>query len=236
MISQRRALETAKQMLHQGRGETESPEMDWDYYGVHDQTGEQPQQIRGVHNPGRTKSEGKEFPKRAASMPLEGESYSQSYGTFGLSLVGKRYSCENCQRRHEPPLCRCSNCEGPHLVSKCPYSGTLKGDTVPKTGYIEPWSRCVVCHLCHQGTCPCAKCGELAHIPADCIVAGMEDWSNIPTTKRSRRDQISPEKKKSLTTVANHMWCGKCGISHPQNEPCRYPNVSKSLWCSACGG
>ena len=32
------------------------------------------------------------------------------------------------------------------------------------------------------------------------------------------------------------MWCGKCGISHPQNEPCRYPDVSKSLWCSTCGG
>ena len=32
------------------------------------------------------------------------------------------------------------------------------------------------------------------------------------------------------------MWCGKCGVSHPQNEPCKYPNVSKSLWCSTCGG
>ena len=86
MISQRRALETAKQMLHQGRGETESPEMDWDYYWVHDQTGQQPQQIRGVHNPGRTKGEGKDFPKRAASTPLEGESYSQSYGLLEVFL------------------------------------------------------------------------------------------------------------------------------------------------------
>ena len=64
----------------------------------------------------------------------------------------------------------------------------------------------------------------------------MEDWSNIPTTKRSRRDYILPEKKKSLTTVVGQMWCGKCGISHLQNEPCRYPDVSKSLWCSICGG
>ena len=32
------------------------------------------------------------------------------------------------------------------------------------------------------------------------------------------------------------MWCGQCGVSHPQNEPCRYPDVSKSLWCSTCGG
>ena len=32
------------------------------------------------------------------------------------------------------------------------------------------------------------------------------------------------------------MWCGKCGVSHPHNEPCKYPNVSKSLWCSTCGG
>ena len=32
------------------------------------------------------------------------------------------------------------------------------------------------------------------------------------------------------------MWCGKCGISHPQNKPCKYQDVSKSLWCSTCGG
>ena len=209
--------------LHQGREETESPEMDWDYYGVQDQTGEQPQHIRRVHNPGRIRGEGKEFPKRATSMPLEGESYSRSYSTFGLSAVGKRYSCENCQRKHEPPLCGCPNCEGSHLISKCPFSGILEGETVPKTGYTEPWSRCAVCHLSHQGTCPCAKCEELVHIAADCIVAGMEDWSNIPTTKRSKRDQISPEKKKLLTTVVvylihkmNHantqMYLNLCGV------------------------
>ena len=34
-FGQRKALETAKQMLHQTRGESKSPEMDWDYYGVH---------------------------------------------------------------------------------------------------------------------------------------------------------------------------------------------------------
>ena len=170
MISQKRALETAKQMLHQGRGEAESPEMDWDYYVVHDPNGGQPQQIREIHDPVRTKGEGKEFPKRAASTPLEEEPYSRSYGTFGLSSVGKRYTCENCQKRHEPPLCRCPNCEGPHLVSKCPFSGTLEGDTVPKTEYTEPWSMCVVCQLCHKGTCLCAKCGGLAHIAAECIV------------------------------------------------------------------
>ena len=76
MSSQKRALEMAKRMLHQGQGEAESPEMDWDYYGVQDQTGEQPQYVRGVHNPGSVKGKRKEFPKRAASMPLEEESYS----------------------------------------------------------------------------------------------------------------------------------------------------------------
>ena len=236
MISQKRALETAKQMLHQGRGEAESPEMDWDYYVAHDLNGGQPQQIRESHDPVRAKGEGKEFLKRAASTPLEEEPYSRSYSTFGLSSVGKRYTCENCQKRHERPLCRCPNCERPHLVSKCPFSGTLDGDTVLRTEYTEPWSMCMVCQLCHQETCPCAKCGELAHIAAECIVAGMEDWSNIPTPKRSRRDQNSPEKQRSLTTVAKQMWCGKSGISHPQNELCRYTDVSKSLWCSTCGG
>ena len=32
------------------------------------------------------------------------------------------------------------------------------------------------------------------------------------------------------------MWCGKCGVSHPQNEPYKYPDISKSLWCLTCGG
>ena len=154
--------------------------MDWDYYGVQNQAGGQ---LQGVQAPGRVTGERKELPKRAAPTPLEEEFYSRSYGTFGLSAVGKQYSCENCQKRHEPPLCVCPNCEGPHLISRCPFSGVLERETVPKTGYVEPWSRCDVCHLCHQGTCPCAKCGELVHIAADCVVAGMEDWSKIPTTK-----------------------------------------------------
>ena len=61
--------------------------MDWDYYGVQDQTGGQPQYVRGVQTPGRVTRERKELPKRAASTPLEEESYSRSYGTFGLSAV-----------------------------------------------------------------------------------------------------------------------------------------------------
>ena len=185
LISQQKALETAKRMLHQGRGETESPEMDWDYYGVQNQTTGQPQHVRGAQIPERVLGERRELPKRAASTPLEEESYSRSYGTFGLSAVGKQYSCENCQKKHEPPLCTCPNCEGPHLISKCPFSGIPEGEMVPKTRYVEPWSRCEICYLCHQGTCPCARCGELAHIAADCAVAVMEDWSKIPTTKQS---------------------------------------------------
>ena len=35
ITSQKKALETAKQMFHQTRGESNSPEMHWDYYGVH---------------------------------------------------------------------------------------------------------------------------------------------------------------------------------------------------------
>ena len=70
ITSQRKALETAKQMLHQGRGETVSPEMDWDYYyGVHDQTGEPPQQITEVHDQEGIKGEGKEFPKKPLLRP-----------------------------------------------------------------------------------------------------------------------------------------------------------------------
>ena len=50
------------------------------------------------------------------------------------------------------------------------------------------------------------------HIAAECIVTGMEDWSNIPTTKRSRRDQISPERQRSLTTVVKQMYQKHCGV------------------------
>ena len=32
------------------------------------------------------------------------------------------------------------------------------------------------------------------------------------------------------------MWCGKCGVSHPHNESCKYPDVPKSLWCPTYGG
>ena len=235
LISQQKALETMKRMLHQDRRKTESPEMDWDYYGDQNQITGQPQHVRGAQIPERVMGERRELPKRAASTPLE-ESYSQSYGTFGLSAVGRQYSCENCQKKHELPLCICPNCEGQHLISKCPFSGIPEGETVPKTRYAELWRRCEICHLCHQGTCPCARCGELAHIAADCVVSAMEDWSKIPTTKRNRRDQVSPEKRELQTTVGKMMWCGKCGVSHPQNKPCRYPNVSKSLWCLTCGG
>ena len=177
----------------------------------------------------------RELPKRAASTPLEGGP-SVNYPTLDLSEVGKKYSCENCQGRHEPPLCGCPNCGRPHLVSKCPFSGTLEGETISELNYQEPWKKCTFCQLCHQGTCPCAKYGELAHIATDCLVASMEEWSSRMTTKMSKRDQVSPERKRLQTTDKNQMCCGKCGESHPQNVPCKYQDISKSLWCSTCGG
>ena len=93
----------------------------------------------------------------------------------------------------------------------------------------------MTCHLCHQGTCPCARCGELAHVAADCIVAGMEEWAKLPSTKRSKRDQVTPERKRPHALNTDPKWCGKCGESHSPNEPCKYPGVPKSLWCSLCG-
>ena len=196
-----------------------------------------PQHVRAEQSPEREERVvRRQIPRRATSTPLEEESYSRSYGTFGLSAVERHYSCENCLRKHEPPLCMCTSCQGPHLISKCPYGEIPEGETVPKNRHTELWKRCETCHLCHQGTCPCARCGELAHIAVDCVISAMQDWSKIPTTKRPRRDQISPEKKVTHTTVEKVMWCGKCGVSHPQNEPCKYPNISKSLWCSTCGG
>ena len=89
LISQQKALETIKRMLHQGRGETESPEMDWDYYGVQNQTTGQPQHVRGAQIPERVARERRELPKRAASTPLEEESYSRSYRYFRTLSSGK---------------------------------------------------------------------------------------------------------------------------------------------------
>ena len=63
----------------------------------------------------------------------------------------------------------------------------------------------------------------------------MEQWSGLPTTKRSKRDQVTPKRKKPPTPESKRMWCGKCGVSHSPNEPCNYPDVPKSLWCSSCG-
>ena len=94
ITSQKEVLETAKQMLHQTRGETRSPEMDWDYYGTQAHVREQSSQGNGMLNLERRKEEEKELPKRAASMPLEEVRYSRNYTTFGLSAVEKRYSCE----------------------------------------------------------------------------------------------------------------------------------------------
>ena len=59
-------------MLHQGQGEAESPEMDWDYYGVQDQTGGQPQYVRGVHNPGRSKGGEKRISKKSCFYTFGG--------------------------------------------------------------------------------------------------------------------------------------------------------------------
>ena len=112
ITSQRKALEAAKQMLYQSRGESRSPEMDWDYYDTHPQARGSSQKNREIPVSDKRKGGGKELPMRAASTPLEEEPYPRSYATFGLSSIEKRYSCENCQKRHELPLCVCPNCWG----------------------------------------------------------------------------------------------------------------------------
>ena len=66
--SHRKALETAKKMLHQGRGKLRLPKMDWDYYGMHAHDREQDKS--GAEIP-RIANE-RELPKRAASTSLEG--------------------------------------------------------------------------------------------------------------------------------------------------------------------
>ena len=163
ITSQRKALKKTKQMLYQSRGESRSPEKDWDYYDTHPQARGSSQKTSKIPVSDKRKGEGKELPKRAASTPLEEEPYPRNYATFGLSSIEKRYSCENCQKRHEPPLCVCPNCGGPHLISKCPFSGIPEWEEIPVTEYNEPWKRCSTCHLCHQGTCPCAEGKKLAH-------------------------------------------------------------------------
>ena len=64
----------------------------------------------------------------------------------------------------------------------------------------------------------------------------MEEWSNSSTTKRTKRDQLNPNRVKQdeLNADKNQMWCGKCCVSHQPNEPCHYPDISKSLWYPQC--
>ena len=69
ITSQNRALETAKQMLYQSRGESRSPEMDWDYYDTHPQEGGSSQKIREILVSDKIKGGGKQLSKRAASTP-----------------------------------------------------------------------------------------------------------------------------------------------------------------------
>ena len=71
ITSQGKALETAKQMVHPIRGESKSPEMDWDYYGTQDRAQEQSIQGDRITNVGRDKVDEREVSKRAASTPLE---------------------------------------------------------------------------------------------------------------------------------------------------------------------
>ena len=75
--SQQTAIETVKRMLHQGQGKTESPEMEWDYYGDQSQIiGPTPPYERGVQGPGKEKRiERNQIPERAASTPMEEELY-----------------------------------------------------------------------------------------------------------------------------------------------------------------
>ena len=82
IFNQKKALETAKQMLHQTRGEARSSEMDWDYYGVHTHSEEQSRQRGEVVSHGSGKVEERGISKRATSTPLEEEKHPHDYATF----------------------------------------------------------------------------------------------------------------------------------------------------------
>ena len=92
--------------------------MDWDYYGVQDQTGGQPQYVRGAQAPGRATRERKELPKELLLHPWRKNPIPEVMVLLDSQQWVKQYSCENCQKRHEPPLCVCPNCEGSHLISR----------------------------------------------------------------------------------------------------------------------
>ena len=82
--------------------------------------------------------------------------------------------------------------------------------TISKIEYKEPWKQCPTCHLCHQGTCPCYKCGELAHVAVDCIVVGMEQWSGLPL-ERGQKGIRSPLKEKRHLSQ-NQTRCGAVNV------------------------
>ena len=82
MTSQKKVLETAKQMLHQSRGGSRSPEMDWGYYETQARVQEQSIQEDRTSNIEKDKEDEREVLKRAASTPLEEGGYSRNYLVF----------------------------------------------------------------------------------------------------------------------------------------------------------
>ena len=67
------------------------------------------------------------------------------------------------------------------------------------------------------------------------VPTSMEEWTKLSPAKRPKRDQVTPERKRTHVLNTDLMWCGKCGVSHSPKEPCKYPDVLKSLQCSSCG-
>ena len=135
MSSQKKALETAKQMLHQSRVESRSPVMDWDYYGTQARVQEQSIQGDRISSIEKDKDEEREVLKRAVSTPLEEGGTRETIPHLVFQHMRRDIPVKTARKDMSLLLCQCPSYGGPHLVSKCPFSGTLEGETIPMIEY-----------------------------------------------------------------------------------------------------
>ena len=173
---------------------------------------------------------------RSASTPLE---ETRTLPSLEVTAVGNDYFCENCSKKHGPPMCPCPICETRgHSAEVCPVKDVPESENLnnqDRAKNINNWSLCVFCETRHQGRCPCEHCNSLGHIFMNCPEYKLKMQQKPESEPRRRgRNQVTPDKERRNTE--REMLCGKCSTRHPVQGPCNMSISDRSLRCPHCGG
>ena len=173
---------------------------------------------------------------RSASTPLE---ETLTLPSLEVTAVGNDYFCENCSKKHGPPMCPCPICETRgHSAEVCPVKDVPESENLnnqDRAKNINNWSLCVFCETRHQGRCPCEHCNSLGHIFMNCPEYKLKMQQKPESEPRRRgRNQVTPDKERRNTE--REMLCGKCSTRHPVQGPCNMSISDRSLRCPHCGG